>query len=123
MTKAEILHGNRIIALFEGYTINENNVVTTAPIKDVFDSYDPLVGYPVSNSRYDISFDALIPVCRKWDNIPCISLPDEHQKKYVELSDDLDYAASLYELKPLFNQLVINLEWLSTIKLKNEIVK
>ena len=65
MTQDEINNGNKIIAEFMGYKLN-GNIVKSAPLDpDGFDSWDQLVGYNISQAKYDTSWDWLMPVIDK----------------------------------------------------------
>lgn len=61
--------------------------------------------------KYHCSFDWINPACLKWHSI---NITDE---EYFELSMELDSKAILYEITPLFNQLVENIKWYNKNKL------
>lgn len=70
MTQDEINNGNKLIAEFMGYKLN-GNIVKSAPLDpDGFDSWDQLVGYNISQTKYDTSWDWLMPVASKISTVP-----------------------------------------------------
>ena len=68
----------------------------------------------ITDLKYHSSFDWLIPVCHKWDNL-FFDSDDENIIKYTKLSDDLDMYTSFYEIEPIYNQLIKNIEWYNSI--------
>jgi hypothetical protein len=70
MKEDEIFEGNKIIAEFMGYKL-DGNIVKSAPLDpDGFDSWDQLVGYNISQARYDTFWDWLMPVASKISTVP-----------------------------------------------------
>ena len=68
--------------------------------------------------QFHLSFDWLNPVCFRWSRL-FDSIPKEKIEEYLGLCHDLDSCAILYEIEPLFNQLVINIKWYNqNIKIK-----
>ena len=67
--------------------------------------------------EYHISWNWLIPVCQKWDTLFLDVSPLEYDEdKYIELCDDLDNTMTLYDIKGVYKQLVININWYNNIK-------
>ena len=60
----------------------------------------------ITDLKYNLSWDELIPACKKWDKLNPISTPD-----YIKLCDLLDNLVSMYEINPVFSQLVKNIKW------------
>lgn len=65
-----------------------------------------------ANLQYHSSWDWLMPVCYKWDNVfeECL-VDSDISKEYEGLCDLLDEAVTLYKILPVFKQLVENIKW------------
>lgn len=70
--------------------------------------------------RYHTSFDKLIPVCRKFDNLDIRNFSAEHLTTYQQLCDALDDAAALYKIEPLHDALAKCIEWYSMNTINGE---
>ena len=69
MSEQEIIEGNKLIAEFIGYKFN-GNIVISAPLdKNGFDNYDILTGYNISQAAYNSSWNWLMSVVEKIDNL------------------------------------------------------
>jgi hypothetical protein len=67
--------------------------------------------------KYHSSWDWIMPVCYKWDNLfegTAIEYPKAME--YEKLCDEIDNAVSRYEILPVFNQLVENIKWFNQNK-------
>lgn len=69
-----------------------------------------------NNLYFHSSWDWIIPVCKKWDCLKLKQFNDTDLEIYELLSDDLDNKATLYEIEPVFIQLVKNIKWLNSLK-------
>lgn len=61
---------------------------------------------------YNFEWNYLMPVCKKWDifyeeNKNII----KNYEEYRVLCDDLDNTVTLYEIGPVYEQLLINIKW------------
>lgn len=65
----------------------------------------------IGQLKYDSSWDALIPACKKWDDLPLSEFSETDKLEYGKLCDDLDHFVSCYEIIPAYNQLVKNIKW------------
>ena len=74
--------------------------------------------YSTELHNYHEDWNKIIPVCRKFDMLYSDSWTIKQNEEYVELSNKLDAAATLYEVLPLYNQLVECVKWYNTIKQK-----
>lgn len=101
MTSEDYITNNKLIARFVEYPT-------------------PLTCYHLSDDfklLYNESWDWLIPVCQKWDTLFLDVSPLEYDEdKYIELCDDLDNTMTLYDIKGVYKQLVININWYNNIK-------
>jgi hypothetical protein len=104
LTPEQITYGNRLFANFEG----GDSVNSPCNLKDGF-------------LYYHNSWDWIMTVCRKWDNLcheECFDIQNSltNHTVYVELSCKLDDTVTCYQIEPVFEQLVINIEWYNLIK-------
>ncbi len=121
-TPIETIENNRLLALFMGWKPQESGYY---PINHC--DYD-IYGNPIQSTigpykgeqplhMYHHSWTWLIPVCQKWDNLfQNETLPYE----YIELSVALDEQITLYEITPVYNQLLKNIKWYNEFKAKKK---
>ncbi len=64
--------------------------------------------------RYDKDWNLLMRACKKWECLPTGDFA--HMEDYVTLSDALDDAVTLYEIKDAFKQLVVNIKWYNNLE-------
>ena len=69
---------------------------------------------------HSFSWGNLIPVCKKWDCLEMKQFNETDLKKYQLLSDELDNVVTLYEIEPVFIQLIKNIKWLNSLKNENK---
>ena len=107
-----IEEGNKIIAEFMG----------AVPCKVWLKSIGDEDGYecekyklPTSELEYHSSWDWLMPACHKWDCLTDAEIKEGTWPKYERLCDLLDRKVALYEIQPVWNQLVENLQWYNSI--------
>jgi hypothetical protein len=67
--------------------------------------------------EFHISWDWLIPVCQKWDQIEYNELDLVDYEMFNSLSDELDDVITLYDINEVYNQLVKNLNWYHSVKM------
>ena len=61
---------------------------------------------------FDKSWDWLMEVCKKWDNLyNGVSVLNYDYETYVDLSDLLDDFVTLYEIDRVYTQIVKNIKW------------
>lgn len=124
--KEEIIEGNKLIAEFDGkkFIPYKGNSSYDKKFKTYQscanwikknvreEGYVPELGWNVGMGKYHSSWDWLMPACRKFDML------NIEGDEYLKYSDELDKAATLYELLPLFNQLVKCIKWYNQNKEK-----
>jgi hypothetical protein len=66
--------------------------------------------------RYNSSWDWLMPACHKWDSLTDADIIEGTWYQYEELCEILDAKVSLYEILPVWEQLVKNIEWYNQSK-------
>ena len=59
---------------------------------------------------YHTSWDWLMPACHKWDNLNMYD-KEGYEYEYLILCDTLDAKVSMYEIGPVWQQLVENIQW------------
>jgi hypothetical protein len=111
MSEQEILEANKLIAEFMGAIVlkepighAQRNIQFLYEVEGIFLHRD-------YDLKYHISWDWLIPACAKFDSIFFGEDRTDMQQEYIELSDELDFKATSYELIPLFEQLVNCIKW------------
>jgi hypothetical protein len=97
-TTQQIQEGNKLIADFDGKKWTDD--------KSEFMRSDEDLLFPES-LYYHVSWDWLMPVCYKWDNLNELLGNPEYEQR----CDELDRVASLYEIEPLWTVLVENIKW------------
>ncbi len=102
-----IKKGNEIIGTFMNL---DWSIMKTASNPEgfpvLFDSENHQ-GY--TNLKFHSSFNELMQACKKWDDLD--NVLSKHRHKYEELCDLLDNKVTLYEVYPVFEQLVENINW------------
>jgi hypothetical protein len=63
----------------------------------------------------EIDFNWLMPACHKWDELEGFKRGEESDQ-YENLCDFLDQKVTLYEILPVWEQLVKNIEWYNQSK-------
>jgi hypothetical protein len=107
--------GNKLIAEFDGWTI-ENRDEFNRPSKLPFArKATPYTILLLENLKYHSSWDWLIPACHKWDELEGF-VRGEESDQYENLCDFLDSKVTLYEILPVWEQLVKAIEWYNQSK-------
>ena len=96
MTQDEIIEGNKLIAEFMGAIVNKDGTVKGY-------SQIQIPGY-----GYHTSWDWLMPVANKWDRL---KITGTLRQEYESRCDELDSAASLYDIKEIYTVLLDNIKW------------
>lgn len=60
---------------------------------------------------YHSSWDWLIPVCHKIDNLDTKGLADDKYYRYVDFCDSMDEAITFYEKEPVYEIVVEFIKW------------
>lgn len=108
----EILEGNKLIAEFMGGIVEKFTWRKYEPMGVTFDKQvHGLQAHVLEDLNYHTSWDWLMPACQRWDNTWHDEWNAHQVEKYTSLSDELDHFATLYEIEPLWRQLVINIKW------------
>jgi hypothetical protein len=124
MSEEEIVNGNKIIAEFDGcekcISHTDNGVTTGYIVKGKVNiGNSPTDGYnnfAISQLEFHSSFDWLMPVCKKWSELEFDG--KDQTWEYGFYSVNLSILVGKYEILPVFNQLVKNIEWYNQIKSK-----
>ena len=103
-----IEEGNRLISEFMGETIRKDGKLS---LRDK----EPLTGNCIVDAKYHSSWDWLMPACHKWDCLTDAEIKEGTWPKYERLCDLLDRKVALYEIQPVWNQLVKNIQWYNSI--------
>ena len=106
MTEKEIVDNNGLIANFMGW---ELSIKGKKFKKGEIYPY----GYIKVNQKYlyfNISWDWIIPVCEKWDNL------DEYiiigyNEDYIDLCDELDHFVTLYNIDMVYEHIIKCIKW------------
>lgn len=98
---------NEIIADFIGVEHKPDPFVKS---KDLYWHYNE-INLMSEALLFDTSWDWLMPACRKWDNLNYDGVPKGGKGEFKSLCDALDNLVSMYEIKPVFKQLCINIRW------------
>lgn len=65
---------------------------------------------------FNKSWNFLIPVCKKIDCLLENNLiSNDNYEKYVQLCDELDHYVTLYELEPVYKQVVKIIKWYNKV--------
>lgn len=106
-----IEEGNKAIMFFDGAEESEINILgKTAKAIKYKDGY-----YPHDKPKeFHNDWNALMPACYKWDKLTDEILADGIWYEYERLCDLLDTKVTLYEILPVWQQLVENIEWLNS---------
>ena len=72
-----------------------------------------------SDMKFHTDWNWLMLACQKWDLLSTVNR-DVDCKRYVELCEQLDHFVTLYDIKPVFDQLVTNIKWYNKYKLKTK---
>jgi hypothetical protein len=67
--------------------------------------------------KYHSSWDWLMSACYKWDNLTDAEIKEGTFYEYERLCDLLDAKVTLYEIFPVWEQLVENIKWYNANKL------
>jgi hypothetical protein len=92
----EIREGNKLIAEFMNH-----------PYLKVWRKFNDVKPFDFDKLKYHTSWGWLMPACKKWDELDPVPAFEE----YMELSDNLDNKVTLYEILPVYKQLVENIKW------------
>ena len=92
---------NFLISQFNGWTY-----------KSVDEFIKDKSSYELHNYQED--WNKLIPVCRKFDQLYSDNWSIKTNEEYVELSNKLDYSSTLYEILPLYKQLLDCIKWFNS---------
>lgn len=110
MTKDQILEGNILIAAFEGYEVDTKNYAE--PLYAI--KSQPVTSAYADMLKYHSSWESLMPVCYKWDNLFIEGVERAPLAKIMEHGDycsKLDAVVVKYKIMPVFEQLVENIKW------------
>jgi hypothetical protein len=103
-----IEEGNLLIAEFLGYQWPSTTYYTEEEAKS-------LRQYEIKNLKYHSDWNWLMPACHKWDCLTDAEIKEGTWPEYERLCDLLDRKVALYEIQPVWNQLVENLQWYNSI--------
>ena len=118
----EVLKGNKLIAEFMGYVFAGDgkkmhfNICKPGETNYYYGSWliEDFNEHLQQELKYHSSWQWLMPVCKKWDIFfEGANINKKIYSVYEELSDKLDYAVTLYDIIPTFNQIVENIVWLN----------
>jgi hypothetical protein len=123
-----IIEGNILIAKFLGWTFHKktnfwNLNGYTCDCFTVGKEFLFNPGIRVNKLDFHSSWDSLMFACKKWDelDVNIYKRPNLKQLKinneYIELCERLDHFVTLYEILPVWEQLVENIEWYNKLKL------
>jgi hypothetical protein len=104
----DLYEGNKIIALFMDWKETEKSRDLGGDPTFIHENEDGVTW--LGQFKYHCSWNELMPACQKWDNL-YEEIEPKNAHKYVELSDKLDDTVILYEIVPLWLQLVENIRW------------
>ena len=97
--------GNKLIAEFMGLKIG-----------NAWQVWNSMADYSKdADFEYHSSWDWLMPACHKWDRLTDAEIKEGTWPEYERLCDLLDTKVALYEIQPVWNQLVENLQWYNSI--------
>jgi hypothetical protein len=117
MNTEEIKTGNEVIARWMGwerYSHNSFKCPNLYPIENNASS-----GWTTFNTdqlEFASRWDWIMPVCAKWDSINFSEFNEADKNRYMQLCDDLDEIVARYEIQPVFDQLVKNINWYTSNK-------
>lgn len=69
----------------------------------------------VRSFKYHSSWDWLMPACVKFDTLYDDKWTFDERMMYELLSDEMDKAATLYEILPLYNALIKGITWYNSV--------
>ena len=128
MTLKKINEGNKILAEFigeiatDGHPQGGKHWAVHFPqsfcdkLRNKYSVYSSKTFVFETDLYFHSSWEWIIFVCNKWDCLKMQQFNETDLKKYELLSDDLDNVVTLYEIEPVFIQLVKNIKWLNSLK-------
>jgi hypothetical protein len=104
--------GNKLIAEFMGGKVSYFSVTNFPHYKGLTHGRNILF----EDLKYHSSWDWLMPACHKWDSLTDAEIIEGTWYQYEDLCEILDAKVSLYEILPVWEQLVKNIEWYNQSK-------